>query len=90
MTDAREVAGKLTKALDRFLTSRTIPVECFGWETLGYTYPTVGHPVAYGRWHWPEDWREPFYQHNRRLSELAIRVRRVLMGLVTEKRNGCF
>lgn len=75
----RRIVCRALGALDKFLTRRMIPVECFGWETLGHdpVDPRLGGASAYGRWHWPQEWREPFYRHNRGLSELAVKVRRL-------------
>lgn len=82
MRGARKSAVRLLERLDRWLGSRIIPVESFGYELLGRGSPDFfGYRPAFGCWHWPAAEREPFYRHNREIETLRIAVRKLACRL---------
>lgn len=58
-----------------------IPVVCFGWEETGCWLDGFGVRHSVGRWHWPEEQRLPFYEHNRRVDYLRCRLRKLASRL---------
>jgi hypothetical protein len=76
MNAMRKVARRLIAKLDKFLTSRSIPITSFGCEQSVAWRDHNGAAIHRMNWHWPESWREPFYEHNRRLHDMAIAVRK--------------
>ena len=78
----RKLAIRLLRELDRWLYSRFIPIDRFGVEEIptGYVdyFGCAQHRIIT---HWPNQERERFYQHNRNLESLCIRLRRAALRL---------
>lgn len=83
-----EVANLLDR-LDRWLGTRTIPVERFGYECLGHgAQDFFGYRCAFGRWHFPEAERDRFFRHNRDLESLRIFVRKLALRVRRRIKTG--
>ena len=78
-------AARLLRCVDTWLLTRTIPIESFRWETTGFFYPDLGHPVPMGRWHFSQIEVQRFFDHNARITRFSALLRGIAVKL--EQRN---
>ncbi|MDZ4308411.1 hypothetical protein [Allopontixanthobacter sp.] len=82
----RAIAAQLRLAAE-WVGTRYIPVECFGYEIIGWTHNDIGGDSAIYRWHFSEAERAPFYEHNRRIDHWGIWLRRLAARLENRPRS---